>query len=63
MKYKEFVSWCNERACDGMWGPNAAMACIEVMQYVRSQPFWKREKAWEKINYEWNIEKILVKPL
>lgn len=58
MKFKEFVAWCNERACDGMWGVNEAMACIEVMKYVRSKPFWRREKEWQKLNSDWRIDEI-----
>lgn len=46
MKYKEFVAWCNQRACDGFWGPEAAMYCIAVMDAVNSVPFWKRKKVW-----------------
>ena len=30
MKYKEFIRWCNERACDGCWG------MLEAMGYGRS---------------------------
>lgn len=48
MKFKEFVAWCNERACDGCWGMNTAVSCIEVMNEVRKQPFWKREKVWQE---------------
>jgi hypothetical protein len=28
MKYKEFVKWCNERACDGAWSIGTAMSCL-----------------------------------
>lgn len=60
MKYKEFVKWCNERACDGAWSIGTAMACIGIMDAIRHLPFWKREKAWQKLNSEWKIEKIFV---
>lgn len=30
MKFKEFVNWCNERACDGCWGMLEAIACINL---------------------------------
>lgn len=46
MTFKEFVKWCNDRACDGCWGYLTAVQCIEVMRDVRSYPFWKREKIW-----------------
>ena len=47
MTFKEFVKWCNQRACDGCWGYITAMQCIEVLRDVRSHPFWKREDAWK----------------
>ena len=48
MKFKEFVAWCNERACDGCWGMNTAASCIEVMNEVRKQKKKKREKVWQE---------------
>lgn len=48
MKYKEFVQWCNQRACDGCWGMEEAIVCIEVMGDIRKEPFWRREKVWRK---------------
>ena len=48
MKYKEFVQWCNQRACDGCWGTEEAFVCIEVMGDIRKEPFWRREKVWRK---------------
>ena len=48
MKYKEFEQWCNERACDGRWSMQTAIACIEIMKEVNKQPFWKREKYWRE---------------
>lgn len=49
MTYKEFVSWCNERACDGCWGSSTAIYCIEVMTTIDALPFWKRKKEWLKV--------------
>ena len=46
MTFKQFVKWCNERACDGCWGFYEALQCIEVMRDVKRYPFWKRENAW-----------------
>jgi len=60
MKFKDFAAWCNERACDGRWGLQTALACIEIESSVRSKSFWKREKAWQKINSEWHIEELVV---
>lgn len=49
MKYKEFVAWCNNRACDGQWSMATAVHCISIMREIRNLPFWKREKEWQKI--------------
>ena len=57
MKYKEFVRWCNDRACDGCQGPDFATLCIGIMSEVRSLPFWKREKLWQQLNKEFYVEK------
>lgn len=51
MKFKEFVNWCNERACDGCWGTLTAMTCIDLIKEIRKAPFLKREKIWKE-NYE-----------
>lgn len=48
MKYKEFVKWCNERACDGCWGIRLAMDCICAMEDINKEFFWQREKTWQK---------------
>lgn len=63
MKYKEFADWCNQRACDGMWGMNTASACIGVIDYIQSKPFWRRERAWQEFNRDFNIDKIFVNPI
>ena len=63
MKFKEFVEWCNQRACDGCWGMNTAMFCIETIRDVRKQPFWKREKYWHDINRELQVEEKVVIPI
>lgn len=49
MTFKKFVKWCNERACDGCWDFRTAMVCCDIVQEIRRLPFWKREKAWKKI--------------
>ena len=58
MKYKEFVAWCNQRACDGCWSMGTALYCIGIMRKIDSLPFWKREKEWRKIKDE--VEKNVV---
>lgn len=59
MKYKEFVKWCNDRACDGMWSMETALVCIRILSDIRQLPFWKRKKAWMKIKSNRQIEKFI----
>lgn len=61
MKYKEFNSWCNDRACDGCWGFKEAIICIEVARDINKLPFWKREKKWEEVKQE--IVSKIVNPI
>ena len=48
MKFREFVSWCNQRSADGCWGMLEAMVCIDIMEKVKQERFWKREKFWKE---------------
>ena len=50
MKYKEFVAWCNDRACDGCWSMATAIYCLEIGRKINALPFWKREKSWQEIS-------------
>lgn len=59
MTYKEFKAWCNDRACDGMWGMRNALICVDVIETVNSKPLWKREKEWRKAKEDCNIEKMV----
>lgn len=52
MTFKEFVIWCNERACDGCWGMNEATICIAIISEIKNKPFWKRKKEWKKFEDE-----------
>lgn len=61
MKFKEFNSWCNERACDGCWGMVEAMTCIDIAREILKEPFWKREKIW-KTKYESDVVNQIVGP-
>lgn len=63
MKYKEFVDWCNRRACDGRWGLDSAKLCLEIVRQVEALRFWKRERTWQKINAELGIEERVIKPI
>ena len=58
MTYKEFVNWCNRRACDGCWSMGTAIYCIEVVKKINDLPFWKRKKEWLKVKD--TIEKDVV---
>ena len=49
MTYREFVSWCNERACDGCWDFDTATLCCRVIDIISQMPFWRRKKAWREI--------------
>ena len=62
MTFKEFVAWCNERACDGCWGFNTVIACINAMNEVKLSPPWAREAAWQRVNREHRIVRDYVIP-
>ena len=55
MSYREFMDYCNERACDGMWGIFEAISCCkmaqEIEKTVKGKIFKKkaREKAWSEL--------------
>lgn len=52
MTWKQFQQWCNERACDGCWGHQEAMLCIDVLRMIRQLPFWKRKRVWAEAEDE-----------
>lgn len=60
MTYKEFSDWCNKRACDGCWGMNAAAFCIDILDKLQKQPFWKRERKWQELNSQYSIQESIV---
>lgn len=62
MKYKEFVGWCNDRACDGCWSIRTSMYCIEIINKINQEPFWQRNKKWRKI-YENTVVYGVVNPI
>ena len=61
MTFKEFVSWCNARAADGCWSFSRAVYCLEVIDDVRSVPFWRRKKKWRE--YEQMVVDYVVEPI
>lgn len=62
MTFKEFVAWCNQRACDGCWSIGTVVACLDVIAEVRRKPVWKREKYW-KDHYEDMVVEQIVNPI
>lgn len=62
MKFKEFVNWCNKKACDGCWGMLEAIACINLINEVMKIQFWKREKFWKE-NYEQQVLDEIINPI
>lgn len=62
MKFREFVSWCNQRAADGCWGMLEAMVCVDIIETVRKERFWKREKFWKE-NYADDVPEHIVNPI
>lgn len=62
MNFKEFVRWCNERACDGCWGLSEAITCVGIMHEVKEKPFWKREKYWKE-KFEGYVLNSIVNPI
>lgn len=62
MKFKEFVNWCNERACDGCQGMLEAIACINLINEIMKIQFWKREKIWKE-NYERQVLEEIINPI
>lgn len=61
MKYKDFVRWCNRRACDGCWGYATCIVCIAIMNEMKSVPFYKRNKLWRELRAD--VEEKVVKPI
>ena len=61
MNYKQFRQWCNERACDGCWGYDTAVYCIRILDDLQKIPFWRRKKAWKKI--ETRVLYAVVEPI
>ena len=62
MTFKEFVDWCNNRACDGCWSLGTVVACIDIIREVRRKPFWKREKYWSE-HYKEDVVEQIVNPI
>ena len=61
MTFKEFMSWCNDRASDGCWGMGTAIYCANVINKMQSTPFWQRKNMWHE--YEQTIVNCIVEPI
>ncbi len=62
MTFREFESWCNQRACDGCWGVLEAMTCIDILNTINRKWFWKREKLWQE-KYATDVIEQIIKPI
>lgn len=62
MKYKQFRSWCNERAADGCWKMRDALVCARVIELVNQKPVWKRGHTWRKLDDIYGIVQNIVEP-
>ena len=58
MKYKEFYKWCNNRCFDGCWGMNEAILCLGVIEKIKKERFWRREKVWQEV-YAKEVEPVV----
>lgn len=59
MTFKDFEKWCEERACDGLWGFQEAVLCTDIICILRKKPFWRREKAWRNGFRTFVVNKIV----
>lgn len=59
MTYKEYLAWCNDRACDGCWSLQVAVVCCDIAKRILRVPWWRRKKEWLKIKDEIDIEKVV----
>lgn len=61
MKFKEFRSWCDQRACEGYLGMPEDMVCLAIIERILRDPFWNRERLWRK-EYEEKVVRNIVNP-
>lgn len=64
MTYIEFKNYTNDRACDGQWSLEMAIACIDIrkkIDRIKAKGLFKRkateelqENEWQKIISEFN---------
>lgn len=61
MTFKEFVEWCNDRACDGTWNLREVMVVVDIIEDVRKKLPWRQEKYWKR-RYESRVMQRIVIP-
>ena len=62
VSFRQFVQWCNERACDGCWGIGTAAICIGVMEDVKARPRREQNKFWLE-NFEEEVRTQVIEPI
>lgn len=62
MTFRKFMEWCNHRAADGCWSMTTATVCINIINEILKERFWKREKVWKE-KYEEMIVRDIVHPI
>lgn len=60
MTYKGFLKWANDRACDGRWGLDTAMACTQMATLLYSVPWFRRKKLWKEMQGDEFVKQIVV---
>lgn len=62
MTFRKFVEWCNHRAADGCWSMMTAITCVSIIDEIREERFWRREKVWRE-KYEADVLNGIVYPI
>lgn len=63
MTYKEFMNWCYDRSCDGLWYVDIGIQCCRIADVLYSVPLWKRKQLWDNLNADNFIVKNFVEPV
>ena len=60
MKFKEFIAWCHDRACDGFWSRREVLEVLDILDDVRKKLPWRREKYWKKKHESRVMQRIVI---
>ena len=63
MKFRDFVSWCNNRACDGCWGMKRLCCASTSCSRSESSLFGDVKKEWRRINEGNWVVTMIVDPI